>query len=254
MTSWPPRPVLTSYLLVAQDQVPQKHWFALSRMLTSRGGDLSLMSWSGSMFEYLMPLLFLPGYENTLLDQACRRPWPAISSTRTKRHVPWGISESCYNAVDMNQIYQYRAFGVPRLGFKTGLADDLVIAPYATALALTVAPREACRNLQTLISSGFLGEYGCTRPSTTRLAGAPGATHAIVRSFMTHHQGMIMLSLAHVLLERPVRAGSPPTRWCAPPTPPAGAHTQADRDSAPHATSRWRRRGLAQPRPPPCTG
>ncbi len=151
---------LTSYLLVAQGQVPQKHWFALGRLLTSHGGDLSLMSWSGSMFEYLMPRLFLPGYENTLLEQACHAAVSRQIEYGRQRHVPWGISESCYNAVDMNQVYQYRGFGVPGLGFKTGLADDLVIAPYAAALALTVVPREACRNLQTLGSSGFLGDYG----------------------------------------------------------------------------------------------
>ena len=131
---------LTSYLLVAQGQVPQKHWFALGRLLTSHGGDLSLMSWSGSMFEYLMPRLFLPGYENTLLEQACQAAVSRQIEYGRQRHVPWGISESCYNAVDMNQVYQYRGFGVPGLGFKTGLADDLVIAPYATALALTVVP------------------------------------------------------------------------------------------------------------------
>ena len=146
---------LTSYLLVAEGQVPQKHWFALGRLLTSHGGDLSLMSWSGSMFEYLLPQLFLPGYENTLLEQACQAAVSRQIEYGRERHVPWGISESCYNAVDMNQVYQYRGFGVPGLGFKAGLADDLVIAPYATALALTVVPREACRNLQTLSGSRF---------------------------------------------------------------------------------------------------
>ena len=197
---------LTSYLLVAQDQVPQKHWFSLSRMLTSHGGDLSLMSWSGSVFEYLMPLLFLPGYENTLLDQACRAALARHIQYAHQRHVPWGISESGYNTVDMNQIYQYRAFGVPGLGFKTGLADDLVVAPYATALALTLAPREACRNLQTLVSGGFLGDYGLYEAiDYTPSRVPPGATHAVVRSFMTHHQGMALLAMAHVLLDRPIQ-------------------------------------------------
>ncbi len=174
---------LTSYLLVAQGQVPQKHWFALGRLLTSHGGDLSLMSWSGSMFEYLMPRLFLPGYENTLLEQACQAAVSRQIEYGRQRHVPWGISESCYNAVDMNQVYQYRGFGVPGLGFKTGLADDLVIAPYATALALTVVPREACRNLQTLGSSGFLGDYGLYEAiDYTPSRVLPGTNHAVVRS------------------------------------------------------------------------
>ena len=197
---------LTSYLLVAQGQVPQKHWFALGRLLTSHGGDLSLMSWSGSMFEYLMPRLFLPGYENTLLEQACHAAVSRQIDYGRQRHVPWGISESCYNAVDMNQVYQYRAFGVPGLGFKTGLADDLVIAPYAAALALTVAPREACRNLQTLGSSGFLGDYGLYESiDYTPSRVLPGTTHAVVRSFMAHHQGMSLLAFAHSLLDRPIQ-------------------------------------------------
>ncbi len=204
---------LTSYLLVAQGQVPQKHWFALGRLLTSHGGDLSLMSWSGSMFEYLMPRLFLPGYENTLLEQACHAAVSRQMEYGRQRHVPWGISESCYNAVDMNQVYQYRGFGVPGLGFKTGLADDLVIAPYATALALTVVPQEACRNLQTLGSSGFLGDYGLYEAiDYTPSRVLPGTNHAIVRCFMAHHQGMSLLSIAHALLDRPTqrRFGSDP--------------------------------------------
>ena len=197
---------LTSYLLVAEGQVPQKHWFALGRLLTSHGGDLSLMSWSGSMFEYLLPQLFLPGYENTLLEQACQAAVSRQIEYGRERHVPWGISESCYNAVDMNQVYQYRAFGVPGLGFKAGLADDLVIAPYATALALTVVPREACRNLQTLSGSGFLGAYGLYEAidyTSSRLL--PGTSHAVVRCFMAHHQGMSLLAIAHAMLDRPIQ-------------------------------------------------
>jgi cyclic beta-1,2-glucan synthetase len=151
---------LASFLLIAQGQVPQKHWFSLGRLLTSHGGDVSLISWSGSMFEYLMPQLIMPSYANTLLDQTCKAAVSRQIEYGRQRAVPWGISESCYNATDMHQVYQYRAFGVPGLGFKRGLGDDLVIAPYASALALTVMPREACRNLQTLADQGFLGAYG----------------------------------------------------------------------------------------------
>ncbi len=197
---------LTSFLLIAEGQVPQKHWFALGRLLTSLGGDVSLISWSGSMFEYLLPRLFLPSYENTLLEQACRAAVSRQIEYGRQRHVPWGISESCYNAVDMNQVYQYRAFGVPGLGFKRGLAEDLVIAPYATALALTVLPRDACRNLQTLAAAGFLGDYGLYEAvdyTTSRLL--PGKDHAVVRCFMAHHQGMSLLAFAHALLDRPMQ-------------------------------------------------
>ena len=197
---------LTSFLLIAEGQVPQEHWFALGRLLTSHGGDMSLISWSGSMFEYLMPQLFLATYENTLLDQACRAAVSRQIEYGHHRHVPWGISESCYNAVDMNQIYQYRAFGVPGLGFKRGLAEDLVIAPYATALALTVSPRDACRNLQVLATEGFLGGYGLYEAvdyTPTRVL--PGTDRAIVRCFMAHHQGMSLVALAHVLLDGPIQ-------------------------------------------------
>ena len=197
---------LTSFLLIAEGQVPQKHWFALGRLLTSHGGDISLMSWSGSMFEYLMPRLFLPSYENTLLEQACRGAVSRQIGYGRQRHVPWGISESCYNTVDMNQVYQYRAFGVPGLGFKRGLAEDLVVAPYATALALTVVPRDACRNLQTLTSEGFLGEYGLYEAiDYTPSRVLPGTNHAVVRCFMAHHQGMSLLAFAHALLDGPMQ-------------------------------------------------
>jgi len=197
---------LASFLLIAQGQVPQKHWFALGRLLTSHGGDLSLISWSGSMFEYLMPRLIMPSYENTLLEQSCRAAVSRQIEYGRQRAVPWGISESCYNATDMQQVYQYRAFGVPGLGFKRGLGDDLVIAPYASALALTVMPREACRNLQTMATQGFLGDYGFYEAIDYTPSRVPrGKHHAIVRSFMAHHQGMSLLAFAHVLLKRPMQ-------------------------------------------------
>jgi len=196
---------LASFLLIAQGQLPQKHWFALGRLLTSHGGDVSLISWSGSMFEYLMPQLFLPSYENTLLAQTCKAAVSRQIEYGRQRAVPWGISESCYNATDMHHIYQYRAFGVPGLGFKRGLGDDLVIAPYASALALTVMPREACRNLQTLTADGFLGDYGFYEAIDYTPSRVPrGKNHAVVHAYMAHHQGMSLLALEHVLLNRPM--------------------------------------------------
>ncbi|MDP2252608.1 MAG: glucoamylase family protein, partial [Thiobacillus sp.] len=176
---------LASFLLIAQGQVPQKHWFALGRLLTSHGSDISLISWSGSMFEYLMPQLIMPSYPNTLLEQTCKAAVARQIEYGRQRAVPWGISESCYNATDVNQVYQYRAFGVPGLGFKRGLGDDLVIAPYASALALMVMPREACRNLKTLADQGFLGAYGFYEAIDYTPTRVPrGKPHAIVRSFM----------------------------------------------------------------------
>ena len=158
------------------------------------------------MFEYLMPLLVMPTYEDTLLDQTCRAAVERQMAYGDKRGVPWGISESGYNTVDASLNYQYRAFGVPGLGLKRGLAEDLVIAPYATALALMVAPEAACLNLQRLAAEGFEGQYGFFEAidyTPTRLP--RGQTSAVIRSFMAHHQGMSLLSLAYVLLDRPMQ-------------------------------------------------
>ncbi|WP_223246735.1 GH36-type glycosyl hydrolase domain-containing protein [Sulfuriferula thiophila] len=197
---------LASFLLIAQGQVPQKHWFSLGRLLTNYGGDVSLISWSGSMFEYLMPQLLMPNYENTLLEHTCKTIVARQIEYGRQRAVPWGISESCYNATDMHQVYQYRAFGVPGLGFKRGLGDDLVIAPYASALALMVMPQEACHNLQVMAASGFLGGYGFYEAIDYTPTRVPrGKSHAIVRTFMAHHQGMSLLAFEHVLLDRPMQ-------------------------------------------------
>jgi hypothetical protein len=151
---------LCSFVAIAQGQIPQENWFALGRLLTTAGGEPILLSWSGSMFEYLMPLLVMPTYENTLLDQTSKAAVERQIAYGRKHGVPWGISESGYNTIDAHLNYQYRAFGVPGLGLKRGLAEDLVIAPYATALALMVAPEEACLNLQRLADAGFEGKYG----------------------------------------------------------------------------------------------
>src|SRR5512143_87710 len=194
---------LCSFVGIAQGQLPQESWFALGRLLTIAGGAPVLLSWSGSMFEYLMPLLVMPTYENTLLDQTCKAAVAGQIEYGRLRGVPWGTSESCYNEVDAYLDYQYRAFGVPGLGLKRGLADDLVIAPYASALALMVAPEEACLNLQRLAAEGYEGKFGFFEaidytPSRQRR----GQSSVVVRSFMAHHQGMSFLSLASVLLDR----------------------------------------------------
>ena len=120
---------LANFVAIAQGKLPQESWFALGRLLTSAGGEPVLLSWSGSMFEYLMPLLVMPTYENTLLDQTYIAAVERQIEYGRQRGVPWGVSECGYNAVDAHDNYQYRAFGVPGLGLKRGLADDLVIAP-----------------------------------------------------------------------------------------------------------------------------
>ncbi len=198
---------LCTFVAIAQGHLPQESWFALGRLLTTVAGEPVLLSWSGSMFEYLMPLVVMPGYDDTLLDQTCKAVVRRQVEYGKNRGVPWGISESGYNLLDARLAYQYRAFGVPGLGLKRGLADDLVIAPYASALALLVSPEEACANLQRLSAEGFAGELGFYEAIDYTPSRLPrGQPHAVVRSYMAHHQGMTLLSVAHVLLDGRMRA------------------------------------------------
>ena len=197
---------LSNFVAIAQEKLPQESWFALGRLLTNAGGEPVLLSWSGSMFEYLMPLLVMPTYEDTLLDRTYRAAVEGQIAYGRNRGVPWGMSESGYNMVDVRLNYQYRAFGVPGLGLKRGLSDDLVIAPYASALALMVAPEEACRNLQRLAAEGLEGKYGLYEAIDYTPSRLPrGQSSAVVRSFMAHHEGMSFLSLAYLLLDRPMQ-------------------------------------------------
>ncbi|CAN5592842.1 glucoamylase family protein [soil metagenome] len=197
---------LCSYLAIAQGQVPQDHWFSLSRLLVASRGEPILVSWSGSMFEYLMPLLVMPSYRYTLLDHACKAAARQQIEYGRTREVPWGISESGYNRTDAHHNYQYRAFGVPGLGLKRALAEDLVIAPYASAMALMIAPREACENLQRLAAEGREGAYGFYEAidyTPSRLP--PNRSSVTVRSFMAHHQGMSLLALVYLLRDLPMQ-------------------------------------------------
>jgi Cellobiose phosphorylase len=197
---------LTTFVAIAMSKLPQESWFALGRQLTNQGSSPVLLSWSGSMFEYLMPLLVMPTYENTLLDQTNKAVVQKQIEYGKKRAVPWGISESGFNMVDAHLNYQYRAFGVPGIGFKRGLGDDLVISPYSTIMALMVAPNDAYRNLQVMKKEGFEGKYGFYEAidyTTTRLSRKQ--KRAVIQSFMTHHQGMSFLSISYLLLNRPMQ-------------------------------------------------
>jgi len=197
---------LGSYVAIALGQVPQDHWFSLGRLLVASQGKPILVSWSGSMFEYLMPQLVMPNYEKTLLDETSRASVLHQIEYGQSREVPWGISESGYHRTDAHMNYQYRAFGVPGLGLKRGLADDLVIAPYATAMALMVTPREATENLQRLAADGREGAFGFYEAvdyTASRLP--PGETSVTIRSFMAHHQGMSLLALLYLLRDRPMQ-------------------------------------------------
>jgi cyclic beta-1,2-glucan synthetase len=197
---------LCSFIAIAQGQLPQDAWFSLGRLLTDVDGDSALLSWSGSMFEYLMPQLVMPSYEGSLLDQTARASVARQIEYGRQRDVPWGISESGYNTVDARMNYQYRAFGVPGLGLRRGLAQDLVIAPYASMMALMVAPEAACENLQRMVADGFSGRYGMYEAIDYTPVRVPrGQTRALVRSFMVHHQGMGFLALSYLLHNEPMQ-------------------------------------------------
>jgi cellobiose phosphorylase len=197
---------LASFVGIAQGQLPQENWFALGRLLTTSGGEPVLLSWTGSMFEYLMPTLVMPSYEGTLLDQTCRAAVARQIEYGKQLNVPWGVSESGYNTVDAHFTYQYRAFGVPGLGLMRGLGDDVVIAPYATALAMMVAPAAATKNLQRLAEDAGHARFGLYEAIDYTQARLPlGQSSALVRSFMAHHQGMSLLALDYALLDRPMQ-------------------------------------------------
>ena len=151
---------LSSFVAIAKRDVPGTHWFHLGRRVTRAAHGTVLLSWSGSMFEYLMPslVMFTPRY--SLLDQTCRLVVKKQIEYGKERSVPWGVSESAYNGRDLNFTYQYAAFGVPGLGMKRGLGEDLVIAPYATALAAMYLPHAAVKNFEHLEKEGALGRYG----------------------------------------------------------------------------------------------
>ena len=197
---------LAIFFAIAQGKIPQESWFALGRHLLNIDGDAVLLSWSGSMFEYLMPMLVMPGFTNTLLSQTDDTSVQRQIDYGKQMGVPWGISECCYNTIDAMRNYQYRAFGVPGLGLKRGLGEDLVIAPYASVLALMVEPEKSCQNLEKITALGFEGKYGLYEAidyTATRLQ--RGQTYALIQSFMAHHQGMSLLSLASVLLGQPMQ-------------------------------------------------
>ncbi|HTD94870.1 MAG TPA: glucoamylase family protein, partial [Chitinophagaceae bacterium] len=197
---------LAVFVAIAQGKLPQQSWFALGRQLTSFGTTPILLSWSGSMFEYLMPMIVMPSYKNTLLDQTMKAVVQKQIDYGRKRNVPWGISESGYNMVDANLNYQYYAFGVPGLGFKRGLGEDLVISPYSTVMALMVNANDAYDNLQLLKQDGFEGRYGFYEAidyTSSRLSRKQN--YIPIKSFMVHHQGMSFLSLSHLLLKQPMQ-------------------------------------------------
>jgi cellobiose phosphorylase len=189
---------LASFIAIAKNDVPAEHWFRLGRTLTYAAGAPALVSWSGSMFEYLMPMLVMRSFPFTVLAQTCDGALERQVAWGAEWDVPWGVSESAYNVRDRHQTYQYRPFGVPDLALKRGLGRELVVAPYASALACAVDPQRALENLQRLEGKGALGPYGFrdaldyTRPD-------PDRSPAVIGAYMAHHVGMSLVALANTL-------------------------------------------------------
>ncbi|MDQ3586014.1 MAG: hypothetical protein M3407_09610 [Acidobacteriota bacterium] len=189
-----------SFVAIAKGDAPQEHWFRLGRQLTSVNGDRALISWTATMFEYLMPLLVMRSYDETLLNQTGGTIVARQIEYGAERGVPWGVSESAYNARDLHLNYQYGPFGVPGLGLKRGLSEDLVVAPYATMLAAMVEPRHALENLRRLTREGALARYGFYEAiDYTRERLPQNQKRVLVRAFMTHHQGMSLVALDNLL-------------------------------------------------------
>ena len=190
----------TSYIAIARSEVPPKHWYILGRSLTLVDRYKGLVSWSGTMFEYLMPLILMKNYKNTLLDETYSFVIKSQQKYGKERHMPWGASESAFGSMDMHLEYQYKAIGVPWLGLKRGLIEEAVTAPYATFLALMVDPLKAYRNIQYLKKEGLEGTYGYYEAADyTPKRLMEGQNKIIVKSYMAHHQGMSLLSLNNYL-------------------------------------------------------
>ncbi len=194
---------LASFLAIAKGDVTPDHWFRLGRSMTPVGRGSALISWSGSMFEYLMPNLVMRSPADSLLDHSNRLVVARQIRYAAEVGVPWGISESGFNARDLMQTYQYSSFGVPGLGLKRGLSEDVVVAPYATALAAMIAPKAAVRNFVHLSNAGASGRYGFREALDYTARRLPeGESVAIVKSYMAHHQGMALVALGNVLNAR----------------------------------------------------
>ena len=191
---------LASYLAVVRGQVPEAHWYVLGRPMTRAAGAPALLSWGGTMFEYLMPNLLMRSHQGTLLAESCKLAVRAQMAYGRKRGDPWGVSESAFDRLDAHRTYQYRSFGVPGIGLKRGLEEDRVVAPYASALALSIEPGAVLDNMSKLEEMGMLGTYGFYEAvdfqGDVTTSDRP---YGVVRSYMAHHQGMVLVAIDNLL-------------------------------------------------------
>jgi cyclic beta-1,2-glucan synthetase len=191
---------IASYIAIAKADIPVEHWFRLSRRLTSLSNNEILLSWGGTMFEYLMPMLFMRSYPDTLISHTCENVVKWQREYGESRNQPWGFSESAYYFLNIEMHYQYRAFGAPGLGLKRGLAEEYVVAPYATLLSLMVDKEESLDNLQEIRKIGGLGLHGFYDAidfTPSRLQNKQ--THHLVKTYMAHHHGMAMIAIENMV-------------------------------------------------------
>ncbi|MBW8869555.1 MAG: glycosyl transferase, partial [Acidobacteriales bacterium] len=193
---------IATFIAIAKDDIPQETWFLLARTHTTDVGSPVLISWTGTMFEYLMPALWMRTYDNTLLDRSRHAAVLSQQQFTASKRIPWGISESAYSARDDAGNYQYHAFGIPQLALHKGDIDALVISPYSSFLALGTDPRAAMQNLRRMSHDGWFGTYGFYESADF------GSTqhrwrhsHELVRCWMAHHQGMSLLAIANFLFD-----------------------------------------------------
>lgn len=184
-----------SLIAIAKKDVPSRHWNSLGRTLTTVNDYKGLVSWGGTAFEYLMPNIIIPTYEATLIDESCKVLIMSQKEYAKRLGIPWGISESAYSLKDFFGNYQYKTFGIPWLGLKRGLESEVVISPYSTALALTQTPKEAINNLRKLEKEGLVGKYGFYEAIDYK------PQKQIIKSYMAHHQAMILTSIDNELKE-----------------------------------------------------
>ena len=182
-----------SLIAIAKKDIPSKHWANLGRTLTRLREHKGLVSWGGTAFEYLMPNINIPSYESTILDESCKLLVQSEREYSRKLNIPWGMSEAAFSQKDLYGNYQYKTFGIPWLGLKRGLADDAVISPYSSALALQIIPHIAIQNMKRLEKDGALDEYGFYDSIDYK------PNKQVVKTYMAHHQGMILASIDNVI-------------------------------------------------------
>ena len=185
-----------SLIAIAKNDVPEKHWGNLSRTLTTVGKYKGLISWSGTAFEYLMPNINMKNYVGSLLDESCKFMIMSQMEYARKLNIPWGISEAAFNVKDLHGNYQYKAFGIPWLGLKRGLADEMVVSSYGSILALNEKPKEVIKNIKDLAKQGMYSEFGFYESiDYTPQRVEKGQRASVVKTYMAHHQGLILLSI-----------------------------------------------------------